>query len=118
MIKVLFNDKCSICSKEINHYKNLKVKDINWLDINALTVATRLSGKSHKELLRRLHVIRDDKIYSGVRAFVIMWDSIPRYRWLSKTISFPVIYHISVLLYELIAIVLYLKNYSQINEKK
>ena len=81
MIKVLFNDKCSICSKEINHYKNLNVKDINWLDINDLTVATRLSGKSHKELLRRLHVIRDDRIYSGVRAFVIMWDSIPRYRW-------------------------------------
>ena len=118
MIKVLFNDKCSICSKEINHYKNLKVEDINWLDINDLAVATKLSGKSHKELLRRLHVIRDDRVYSGVRAFVIMWDSIPRYRWLSKTISFPVIYHISVLLYELIAIVLYLKNYSQINEKK
>ena len=118
MIKVLFNDKCSICSKEINHYKNLKVKDINWLDINDLAVATKLSGKSHKELLRRLHVIRDDRVYSGVRAFVIMWDSIPRYRWLSKIISFPVIYHISVLLYELIAIVLYLKNYSQINEKK
>ena len=118
MIKVLFNDKCSICSKEINHYKNLKVEDINWLDINDLAVATKLSGKSHKELLRRLHVIRDDRVYSGVRAFVIMWDSIPRYKWLSKIISFPGIYHISVILYELIAIVLYLKNYYQINEKK
>ena len=118
MIKVLFNDKCSICSKEINHYKNLKVEDINWLDINDLAVATKLSGKSHKELLRRLHVIRDDRVYSGVRAFVIMWDSIPRYKWLSKIISFPGIYHISVIIYELIAIVLYLKNYYQINEKK
>ena len=118
MIKVLFNDKCSICSKEINHYKNLNVKDINWLDINDLKVATKLSGKSHKELLRRLHVIRGDRVYSGVRAFVIMWDSIPRYKWLSKIISFPGIYHISVIIYELIAIVLYLKNYYQINEKK
>jgi hypothetical protein len=68
--------------------------------------------------LRRLHVIREDRVYSGVRAFVIMWDSIPRYKWLSKIISFPGIYHISVIIYELIAIVLYLKNYYQINEKK
>ena len=118
MIKVLFNDKCSICSKEINHYKTLNVKDINWLDINDLSEATKLSGKSHKELLRRLHVIKEGKVYSGVKAFAIMWGSIPRYNWLSKIITLPVIYHISILIYELIAVALYFKNYSQINEKK
>ena len=36
MIKVLFNDKCSICSTEINHYKRLNTNDIYWLDINNL----------------------------------------------------------------------------------
>ena len=36
MIKVLFNDKCSICSTEINHYKSLNTNDIYWLDINDL----------------------------------------------------------------------------------
>tara|TARA_B110000444_G_scaffold257312_1_gene295457 strand:+ start:148 stop:387 length:240 start_codon:yes stop_codon:yes gene_type:complete len=77
-----------------------------------------LSGKTHKELLRRLHVIKDSKTYSGVKAFIILWESIPRYRWLSKIISVPLIYHISILAYEFIAIFLYLKNYHQINEKK
>ena len=72
MIKVLFNDKCSICSKEINHYKNLNVKDINWLDINDLKVATKLSGKSHKELLRRLHVIREDRVFLVIHFFSLI----------------------------------------------
>tara|TARA_B110000444_G_C18837178_1_gene596708 strand:+ start:1085 stop:1441 length:357 start_codon:yes stop_codon:yes gene_type:complete len=118
MIKVLFNDKCSICSTEINHYKSLNTNDIYWLDINDLDESVQLSGKTHKELLRRLHVIKDDKLYSGVKAFIVLWDRIPKYRWLSRVIALPLIYHISILAYELIAIVLYLKNYHQLNEKK
>lgn len=118
MIKVLFNDKCSICSTEINHYKSLNTNDIYWLDINDLDESMQLSGKTHKELLRRLHVIKDDKLYSGVKAFIVLWDRIPKYRWLSRVIALPLIYHISILAYELIAIVLYLKNYHQLNEKK
>jgi predicted DCC family thiol-disulfide oxidoreductase YuxK len=118
MIKVLFNDKCSICSTEINHYKSLNTNDIYWLDINDLDESMQLSGKTHKELLRRLHVMKDDKLYSGVKAFIVLWDRIPKYRWLSRVIALPLIYHISILAYELIAIVLYLKNYHQLNEKK
>ena len=118
MIKVLFNNNCSICSQEINHYKKFNIKDINWVDINDLSVATKLSGKTHKELLRRLHVITENGVYSGVDAFIIMWKLIPRYKWLSRVISFPVIYYISILVYEIIAVFLYIKNYSQLNEKK
>ena len=118
MIKVLFNNNCSICSQEINHYKKLNIKDINWVDINDLSVATKLSGKTHKELLRRLHVITDNGVYSGVDAFITMWKSIPRYKSISRVISFPVIYYISILVYEIIAVFLYIKNYSQLNEKK
>ena len=44
MIKVLFNDSCSICSKEIRHYKSLD-NDINWIDINDLQLSTKLSGR-------------------------------------------------------------------------
>ena len=91
MIKVLFNDKCSICSTEINHYKSLNTNDIYWLDINDLDESVQLSGKTHKELLRRLHVIKDDKLYSGVKAFIVLWDRIPKYRWLSRVIALPLI---------------------------
>lgn len=117
MIKVLFNDSCSICSKEINHYKSID-NNIIWIDINNLKVSYKLTGKSHKELLRRLHVVKDGKVYSGVRAFAIMWLHIPKYKWLARLVSLPFIYHISILLYEIIAFFLYLKNKHQLNEKR
>jgi len=117
MIKVLFNDSCSICSKEINHYKSID-NNINWIDINDLNLSYKLTGKSHKELLRRLHVIKDNEVYSGVRAFAIMWLNIPKYKWLAKLVSLPIIYHVSVVLYEIIAFFLYLKNKHQLDEKR
>ena len=117
MIKVLFNDSCSICSKEINHYKSID-NNINWIDINDLKLSYQLTGKSHKELLRRLHVIKDNEVYSGVRAFAIMWLNIPKYKWLANLVSLPIIYHVSVVLYEIIAFFLYLKNKHQLDEKR
>ena len=117
MIKVLFNDSCPICSKEINHYKSIE-NSINWIDINDLEVASKISGKNHRELLRRLHVIQDDKVFSGVKAFIIMWENIPKYKWIARIVSTPIIYHISIVLYEIIAIFLFLKNRYQLYEKK
>ena len=118
MIKVLFNDSCSICSREINHYKSIESNGVKWIDINDLETSCKISGKSHSELLRRLHVIKDGKVISGVKAFIEMWSCLPRYAWLSKVVSIPGIYHLSVVLYELIAFFLYLKNRHQLNEKK
>tara|TARA_Y100000389_G_scaffold201485_1_gene244317 strand:+ start:995 stop:1351 length:357 start_codon:yes stop_codon:yes gene_type:complete len=117
MIKVFFNDKCSICSKEINHYKKVNSKNINWIDINDLEVSSKLTNKNHKELLRRLHVVHNKNVYSGVKAFIIMWSYLPRYKWISRLVSLPVIYHLSCLIYEFIALGLYYKNYHQLNEK-
>ena len=117
MIKVLFNDSCSICSREIQHYKSLD-NNINWIDINDLEESMKITGKSHKELLRRLHVVQDAQVYSGARAFVIMWRNIPKYRWLGNFVALPIIYQISYLLYEFIALFLYLKNKHQLNEKR
>ena len=104
------------------HYNNL-INSSNYnlkyiVDINDVSLSTEMSGKSHRELLRRLHVIEDGNIYSGVKAFIVMWDKIPKYRWASKLITLPAIYHISVIIYEIIAYVLFLKNKHQLNEKK
>ncbi len=118
MIKVLFNDSCKICSREISHYKSLNPCQIKWVDINDVSLSTKMSGKSHRELLRRLHVIDDGRIYSGVKAFIIMWGKIPKYRWVSKLVAIPGIYQLSVIIYEIIAYILFLKNKHQLNEKK
>jgi len=116
MIKVLFNNKCPICSREINHYKRLDQSNINWIDINNIEDSSKIFGKTHRELLRRLHVIYDEQVYQGIDAFIIIWKNIPKYRFLSKIISSPIIYQISYILYEMLALILFYINFNQLKD--
>ena len=76
------------------------------------------TNKSKKELIRRIHIKRDNKIFSGLDAFLIVWGEIPRYRILAKFAAIPVIYHLGWLIYEFFAIILFYKNkYLLKNEK-
>jgi hypothetical protein len=65
-----------------------------------------------------LHVVKDNEVYSGVRAFTIMWLNIPKYKWLASVVTLPIVYHISIVLYEVIAFFLYIKNKHQLDEKR
>ena len=52
--KVFYNNSCSICRIEINHYKKNK-NNIEWVDINNLRKTELETQKNAKQLLRRLH---------------------------------------------------------------
>ena len=71
--------------------------------------------KTDKELLRRLHVEQDGKIYVGIDAFLLIWKSIPKYKFLYKFFKLPVIYQLFYVGYEIVAFFLYLKNKHQLN---
>ena len=113
-MKVYFNNSCKICKAEINLYKKEKIKDINWVDISNNTDAELETNKNDKQLLRRLHVKKDGKIFSGAEAFLLVWKSIPKYRFLYSIFRLPVIFQIFSLTYEVVAFFLYLKNKKQI----
>ena len=70
-IKVYFNDSCNICRMEINHYKKIANSDLEWIDITNNDEAIKITSKSQKELLRRLHVINDGEVIGGAKAFII-----------------------------------------------
>ena len=38
----------------------------------------KLTSKSEKELLRRLHVIENGKVIGGAKAFLVVWSKIPK----------------------------------------
>ena len=59
VIKVFFNNSCNICRLEINHYKKKSDSNLEWVDITNNEEAIKLTSKSQKELLRRLHVVDD-----------------------------------------------------------
>ena len=116
-IKVYFSDSCNICRMEINHYKKIPNSDLEWIDITNNDEAIKITSKSQKELLRRLHVINDGEVIGGAKAFIIIWSKIPKYKILSKIFSIKPLFIIFHYIYEIAAFFLFLKNRKQLNEK-
>ena len=115
--KVYFNNSCSVCRVEINHYKKFNEK-LGWIDVTNNKEAQKETAKSSAELIRRLHVEQDGKIYQGIDAFLIVWSRLPKYRWLYKLVKIPGIYHASYVAYECLAYILFIKNKGQLANEK
>ena len=115
--KVYFNNSCSVCRMEINHYKKFN-ENLGWVDVTNNKEAQKETAKSSAELIRRLHVKQDGKIYQGIDAFLIVWSRLPKYRWLYKLVKTPGIYHASYVAYECLAYILFIKNKGQLANEK
>ena len=90
------------------------MEGIDWIDISGNNELISELKKSPKQLLRRLHVAKDAKLYAGASAFILLWENLPNYKWLSKILSLPIIYQFFFVSYELIAFFLYHKNKHQL----
>ena len=113
-IKVFFNNSCNICRLEINHYKKISDTNLEWVDITNNEEAIKLTSKTQKELLRRIHVIDNGNVIGGAKAFVIIWSKIPKYKFLSKLFSIKIFFVLLHYLYEFVAYFLFLKNKNQL----
>jgi predicted DCC family thiol-disulfide oxidoreductase YuxK len=113
-MKVYYNNSCKICKAEIDLYKKEKISEINWVDITNNQNAKIETSKNYKQLLRRLHVKKDGKIFSGAKAFLLVWKKIPKYRILYSILSLPIIFQIFSIVYEIVAFFLFLKNRKQL----
>ena len=113
-MKVYYNESCSICRAEINLYKKQNIEEIDWVDITNNVVAENETSKDDKTLLRRLHVIKDGKVFEGAEAFLLVWKKIPKYKFLYKFFKLPIIFTLFKFGYEIIAYFLYLKNKKQL----
>ena len=113
-IKVFFNNSCSICRFEINHYKKISDSNLEWVDITNNDDALKITSKNQEELLRRLHVIDNGNVVGGAKAFIIIWSKIPKYKFLSKLFSIKPFFLIFHYIYEFVAYFLFLKNKNQL----
>ena len=113
-MKVYYNESCSICRAEINLYKKQNIEEIDWVDITNNVAAEDETSKDDKALLRRLHVIKDGKVFEGAEAFLLVWKEIPKYKFLYKFFKLPIIFTLFNFAYEIIAYFLYLKNKKQL----
>lgn len=107
--RIIYNAECPVCSFEIDHYNAyarqqalpLVFDDLNQCDL------TRW-GLTEDQAARRLYVVKDGKLESGIPAFLILWHEMPRYRWLGRLIGLPGIRQIAAAIYDhLLAPVIY-----------
>ena len=115
-MKVYFNNSCKICKAEIDIYKKQKIQEIDWVDITNNISAEKETLKSDKELLRRLHIKDNEKVFEGAEAFLLLWKRMPKYRFLYNFFKLPIVFNIFSIIYEIIAFFLYLKNKKQLKD--
>ena len=113
-MKVYYNESCNICKAEINLYKKQNIEEIEWVDITNNIIAEKETSKNDKNLLRRLHVIDNGKVFEGAEAFLLVWKKIPKYKFLYNFFKLPIIFTFFKFGYEIIAYFLYLKNKKQL----
>ena len=91
MIKVFYDGKCGMCSREIRHYMKISPRNtFIWRDIANEPQHLKEINVSQINALKRLHVIdQDGKIQIGVDAFIAIWRKIPRWRLLAFLCAMP-----------------------------
>ena len=101
---ILYNDKCPVCSFEIEHYRNLCSKrgiDLVFEKISADGPVLMASNLTAEDAKKRLHFLTaDGRLLVGLEAFLALWAEMPGYRVLGRVVSVPGIYHLACLLYD------------------
>ena len=100
--RILYNDTCPLCRFEIDHYRAAAARDGAPLRFDRLSEAESW-GLTEDQAARRLHVLQDGKLLSGLAAFRAIWAGLPRWRWLARLTGLPVIRPALTLVYDRIA---------------
>lgn len=98
---VLYNATCPICNFEIQHYARYAGENglpIRFDDLNS--DAREGWGLDADTAARRLYVLHDGKLTSGIPAFLVLWEQMPRYRLLAKVVGLPGIKQIASAAYD------------------
>jgi len=102
-ITVLFDGKCSVCSKEISFYKRLSpTGQFIWQDVNSIDSMEKYNIELHAAL-KHLHVIDNEKVLIGVDAFARIWRNITCFKLLSFLIQLLLIYSLAKYSYNIFA---------------
>ncbi|SEN06918.1 Protein of unknown function, DUF393 [Loktanella fryxellensis] len=98
---VLYNANCPVCQFEIGHYASYADQaglPIRFDDLN--TDARDQWGIDADTAARRLFVLHDGELTSGIPAFLVLWAQMPRYRRLGQIVGLPGIRHVAGLAYD------------------
>lgn len=98
---VLYNANCPVCNLEIGHYARYAAQQglpIRFDDLN--TDARGPWGIDADTAARRLYVLHDGALTSGIPAFLVLWAQMPRYRLLGRIVGLPGVRQIASAAYD------------------
>ena len=105
--RVLYNDSCPVCRFEIAHYRKTATACALPLRFDGLTQASDW-GVTPDAAAKRLHVLHQGQVLSGIPAFQILWAQLPRWRWVARFTALPLIHPLACAVYDrLLAPMLY-----------
>ena len=101
MIKIYFDGKCGLCSREIEYYKTIAPTHLfEWADIAHDPSHLLALNISQAEALRRLHGLDNQgRLHIGVDAFLLIWRELSYWRYLGIIVGLPGIRQIAGWLY-------------------
>ena len=93
MITVFYDGKCGLCAREIGYYRRIAPDGVfAWQDVSESAKLLKREGVSLVQALQLLHV-KDDagRLHVGVDAFIVIWQSLRRWRVLALVVGLPVV---------------------------
>jgi len=103
-LTVYYNGVCPVCRAEMTHYKEItkdRAGEFVWCDASVDPEGAAKVGLDWETSLRRLHAQQGrEPLYVGFDAMLAVWRRLPRYIWVAKLFSVPVIYPVSAWVYE------------------
>lgn len=100
-ITVIYNDTCPICAREVAGYRRAARRHGLPIAFRGLSEGDlQRYGLTTSRAAKRFHVVENGRIVDGVDAFALLWDRMPRLRWLSRFVRLPVIAPVSRALYD------------------
>ncbi|MBS0123884.1 thiol-disulfide oxidoreductase DCC family protein [Thetidibacter halocola] len=100
-LTVIYNDTCPICAREVAGYKRTVAQEELPVDFAGLSDGDmQRFGLTPADAARRFHVMRGGERFSGVAAFALLWEQIPRLRWLAALVRLPVVAPLSRVVYD------------------
>ena len=100
-ISVLYNATCPVCNFEIQHYARYAGQaglPIQFDDLNS--EARALWGLDADTAAKRLYVLHNGTLTSGIPAFRVLWAQMPRYQWLAWFVGLPGVFSIACGIYD------------------
>ncbi len=88
--KIYYDGACPLCSAEIGFYQRCNgAERLSFVDVAEATADTGMD-LSRDKALARFHIRQSDgTLLSGARAFIAIWETLPRWRWAARLARLP-----------------------------